>query len=659
MADNIKERIEELREKIRYHEHQYYVLDNPQISDAEFDQLMQQLKDLEDKNAELIVPESPTQRVGGEPLDSFRKVEHSTRMLSLANAFNAQELREFNNRIRKNSSRKDYEFVVEHKIDGLSAILTYENGRFVQGATRGNGVVGEDVTENLKTIHSLPLKLKKNVSIEVRGEVFISKDDFSKLNEKRLKKEEEPFANPRNAAAGSVRQLDPRVAANRPLSLLAYSLVSHEQLDISNHQQALDFLEELGFNVNWHKRCENIGQAINLCQNWTDKREELPFEIDGLVIKINDFSLREKLGATARSPRWAIAYKFPAQKKTTKVEDIIISVGRTGALTPTALLTPVEIDGSTVSRATLHNEDEIKRKDIRIGDHVLIQKAGDVIPEVIKVIKDKRTGQEQRFKMPGKCPVCGSEVYREKGEAVARCTNIKCPAQRREGILHFVSRNAMNIEGIGPALIDQLLVEDLIEDYADLYFLEKEDLISLDRMAEKSSTNVLTAIRESKDRPLFRVVFALGIRHVGERAARILTEKYKSIVDLAAVSKEELMAIKEIGPAIADSIDKFFQEPHNKQVIKKLKKAGVKLKGEDNNKGDQLQDLTFVFTGGLKNNTRTEAKEKVLSAGGKVTSAVSGNTDYVVSGNNPGSKLDKAKELGIEILDEDQFEALI
>ncbi len=658
MNVNIEEKVKKLREKIRYHEYRYYVLDDPEISDSEFDRLMRELEKLEVENPELIVPESPTQRVGGEPLASFRKVRHSIAMLSLANAFNESDLREFDRRIGKNINEKYYKYVVEHKIDGLSAILTYQNGRFVQGATRGNGITGEDVTENLKTIRSLPLKLKGNVSIEVRGEVYISKDDFKQLNEKRLANNNEPFANPRNAAAGSVRQLDPRIAARRPLSILAYSLVSDEDLNINHHLEALAFLKEQGFKVNWHRECKNIEEVIILCQQWTEKRKDLPFEIDGLVVKIDNFTLREKLGATAKSPRWAIAYKFPAQKKTTEVEDIIISVGRTGALTPTAVLTPVEIDGSTVSRATLHNEDEIKRKDIRIGDHVLVQKAGDVIPEVEKVIKDKRTGQEKKFTMPDKCPVCGSEARRQEGEAVLRCTNITCPAQRREGILHFVSRNAMNIDGVGPALVDQLLARDLIKDYADLYYLDKDDLIPLERMGEKSSTNVIEAITESKDRPFFRVLFALGIRHVGEGAARILADNYSSLTELAAAGKEELTDIGEIGPVIAASIVNFFREPHNRTVIKKLKNAGVNLSATGKGREEKLSGLTFVFTGGLNNYTRAEAKEKVLAAGGKVTGSVSSNTDYVVVGDNPGSKLEKAHEEGIKILNEEEFAGL-
>ncbi|MDI3546868.1 MAG: ligase [Halanaerobiales bacterium] len=662
-GDNVKERIEELRDQIRYHEYRYYVLDDPVISDSEFDELMQELVKLEEENPDLITPDSPTQRVGGEPIDSFKKVEHRIPMLSLGNAFNAGELRDFANRIYRLAGTGEIEFVVEHKIDGLSAILTYQQGRFVQGATRGNGIVGEDVTENIKTIRSVPLKLKEAVDIEVRGEVYISKENFTRINQSRLEKGEEPFANPRNAAAGSVRQLDPRVAAQRSLSLLAYSLVSYGGEEIKTHLEALELLKELGFKVNWHQKCSSIEEVIDLCEEWTGKREELPFEIDGLVIKVNDLALRDKLGSTAKSPRWAIAYKFPAQQKTTVVKDIIISVGRTGALTPTAILEPVQIAGSTVSRATLHNEDEIRRKDVRIGDHVLVQKAGEVIPEVVKVIKDKRTGAEKEFIMPGKCPVCGSEVAREEGEAVTRCTNVtSCPAQRREGILHFVSRNAMNIEGVGPALIDQLLAKELIHDYADLYFLTLEDLLPLERMAEKSAGNVIEAIKASKERPLHRVIFALGIRHVGAGVARVLTGVYHSVDELARASAEELEAINEIGPTIAESIVNFFREPHNQEVISKLKKAGVELSAaEDDQKetNQALIDKRFVFTGGLKNYTRSEAKERVLAAGGKVTSSVSKNTDYVVVGENPGSKLEKARELGITILSESEFTELL
>lgn len=660
--DQLKNRIEQLRDVIRHHEYCYYVLDAPEISDAEFDQLMKELESFEEEYPDLITADSPTQRVGGEPLEGFEKVEHSIPMLSLSNAFNAGELKDFVNRVYKLADTKEIEFVVEYKIDGLSAILTYQNGILTVGATRGNGVIGEDVTDNIKTIRSIPLKVKNEINAEIRGEVYISKMDFENINNRRLDKNEEPFANPRNAAAGSIRQLDPRIAAKRSLSMLAYDLVRVEGMELTAHTEALDFLKEMGFKVNWHHKCKDIEEVIELCNEWTEKREELPYEIDGLVIKVNSLSLRERLGNTAKSPRWAIAFKFPAQQKTTIVKDIIISVGRTGALTPTAVLEPAQIAGSTVSRATLHNEDEIRRKDIKIGDHVLVQKAGDVIPKVVKVIKEKRDGSEKEFAMPDKCPECEAEVVREEGEAVTRCTNVTgCPAQKREGILHFISRNAMNIDGVGPALVDQLLEKGLIEDYADLYNLIKEDLIPLERMAEKSADNAIKAIETSKARPLHRLIFALGIRHVGAGAARVLTGKYHSIEELSAATVDQLEGIDEIGPTIAASIVSFFKADHNLEVIGKLRITGVKLK-EEVKLAEVSQELTgkkFVFTGSLSKYTRSEIKEMVLSAGGKVTSSVSKNTDFVIAGENPGSKLDKAKELGIKILSEDEFEKLI
>jgi len=659
--EEAKNKIENLRKNLRYHEHRYYVLDKPEISDAEYDEMMNELQKLENKYPEFKSPDSPTQRVGGEALDEFEKVEHKSEMLSLGNAFNAQELRDFADRIyrKTNISKKDVDFIVEHKIDGLSAILSYENGIFNLGATRGNGRIGEDVTKNLKTIGSIPLKLNEKVDLEIRGEVFIKKDDFEKLNKRRLDNDKEAFANPRNAAAGSIRQLDPSIAASRPLSFLPYSLIRYENLEISTHLEALNYMKKLGFKNNWYKKAEDIDEVIEICNEWVDKRDKIDHEIDGMVVKVNSFSLREKLGSTSKSPRWAIAFKFPAQKKTTTVEDIRISVGRTGALTPTAILSPVEVDGSTVSRATLHNEDELKRKDVRIGDKVLIQKAGDIIPEVIKVIKDKRDGSEKEFEMPDNCPVCGSEAVREEGKAVLRCTNIACPAQRRESILHFVSRDAMNIDGIGESLIDQFIENDLVEDYADLYFLKKEDLLPLERIAEKSANNILTAISASKDRSFNRLLYALGIRYVGQRTARLLTEKYHSISSLAKADEEDLININEIGPAIAESIVHFFSEEHNQKVIEKLRKAGIKLQEEaSKTASDFLADKRFVFTGGLSNYTRAEASEKVRNAGGRVTSSVSSQTDYVVAGENPGSKLDKAQELGIEILDEKGFNSL-
>ncbi len=660
--EKVKEKIEKLREEIRHHEYRYYVLNDPEIADAEFDHLIQKLEQLEKENPELITPDSPTQRVGGEPLDSFKKVNHSRPMLSLGNAFKAGDIRNFVDRVYRLTGRNDLNFIVEHKIDGLSAILTYENGRLVQGATRGNGITGEDVTANLKTIKSIPLRLRKDINIELRGEVFIKKEDFSKLNQRRLKKEKEPFANPRNAAAGSIRQLDPEVAARRPLDFIAYSLLELEDISKNYHSETLQLLKDLGFQINWYQKSNDVEEIIRICEQWTDKRESLPFEIDGIVIKVDDLNLREEIGATSKSPRWAVAFKFPAQQKTSIVKDIIISVGRTGALTPTADLKPVEIDGSTVSRATLHNEDEVKRKDVRIGDHVLVQKAGDVIPEIVKVIKEKRTGEEKEFEMPDRCPECEGTVVREEGEAVTRCINVtSCPAQRREGIIHFVSRNAMNIEGVGPSLIDQLLKNDLVEDYADLYYLKEEDLLPLERMAERSADNVITAIEESKERPLFRVIFALGIRHVGQNVARILTGIYDNIDQLSEAKIEELEAIDEIGPAIAESIVSFFQEEHNLRVVKKLRQAGVKLKKDKDQEGkkEKLDGTRFVFTGSLDSFTRSEAQEKVIKAGGNVTSSVSKKTDYVVAGENPGSKLSKAQKLGVKVLNEKQFKDII
>ncbi|MEJ6951394.1 NAD-dependent DNA ligase LigA [Natronospora cellulosivora (SeqCode)] len=657
---DIIKKIEELRKEIRHHEYQYYVLDSPEISDFEFDKLIRQLEELEEENPELISPDSPTQRVGGQALDSFEKVEHSTTMLSLSNAFNAAELRDFVNRVYKLAGRSDIEFVIEHKIDGLSAILNYENASFQIGATRGNGIIGEDVSENIKTIRSIPLKFNKDIDAEIRGEVYISKRDFGEINEKRLDQGEEPFANPRNAAAGSIRQLDPRIAAERSLSFLSYDIIRINGVELDTHVQAIELLEELGFKINWHKKCKNVEEIIQYCEQWTEERDELPFEIDGMVIKVNDLALREELGNTAKSPRWAIAFKFPAQQKTTIVKDIIISVGRTGALTPTAVLEPVHVDGSTVSRATLHNEDEIKRKDVRIGDQILLQKAGDVIPEVVKVIKEKRDGSEKVFEMPDTCPECGGEAHRLEGEAVTRCINsTACPAQRREGILHFISRNAMNIDGVGPSLVDQLLKNNLINDYADLYSLRVEDLMPLERIGEKSAQNAINAIEASKERPLHNLVFALGIRHVGAGGARVLTNVYPSIDKLSKANLEDLEAIEEIGPVIADSIVNFFKEEHNQEVINKLADAGVKMSKDDEEESTEeieaLKDKKFVFTGSLEKFTRNEAKEKVLTAGGKVSSSVSKNTDYLVSGENTGSKMDKAKELDVTILNEEEF----
>jgi DNA ligase (NAD+) len=664
VEEKTKKRVKELREEIRKHEYKYYVLDNPEISDFEYDQLMKELENLEEKHPELKTEDSPTQRVGGEPRDEFKRVEHSTQVLSLDNAFGKDELKDFDDRIKRNLSTDNYEYIVEHKIDGLSAILRYEDSTLNIGATRGNGRVGEDVTHNLKTINSIPLKLrKKNINLELRGEVFIKKEDFKELNKKREEEEKKSFANPRNAAAGSIRQLDPKIAAKRPLSFIAYDLVEFEdsKKEITSHLQALEFLKESGFNINWYQKCNDISEVIEVCEKWVEKREDIDFEIDGMVIKINQLSLREKLGSTSKNPRWAIAYKFPAQQKTTKVKDIEVTVGRTGALTPNAVLEPVFLDGSTVSRATLHNEDEVKRKDVRINDTVLVQKAGDVIPEVVKVIKEKRTGNEKEFEMPNECPVCGEEVFREEDEAVTRCTNISCPAQRKESILHFVSRDAMDIEGVGPSIVDQLLNNDLIEDYADLYYLKKDNLIDLKRMAEKSSKNVIEAIEASKDRDLNRLIYALGIRHVGSNASRILTENYHSIEKLKSADKDELVKINEIGPVMAESIVNFFKSEHNLNVLKKLREADVKMKKtkSEKEKPQYLEEKSFVFTGALDHYSRKEASELVRTYGGKVKSSVSSRTSYLVVGDNPGTKYEQAQDLDVDILNEEEFMELL
>lgn len=658
--EKAEKKIKALKEKIREHEYKYFVMDDPSISDAEFDQMMQKLIKLEADFPELIAEDSPTQRVGGEVLDEFKKVEHSSTMLSLDNAFNKEDLKDFDNRLQKNINGEEYQYVVEHKIDGLSAVMRYNKGSFELGATRGNGEIGEDITHNMKTIRALPLKIQENAEMELRGEIYLPKSEFQRLNKKRLKNDKSPFANPRNAAAGSVRQLDSKVVSERNLSVLIYDLISHSNRNFETHLEVFSYLKEKGFKINWHQKAADIESVIEICEHWQEERNNLDFEIDGLVIKINSLALREKLGSTARSPRWAVAYKFPAQQKTTKIKDIEISLGRTGALTPTAILDPVELAGSTVSRATLHNEDEIKRKDIRIGDIVLVQKAGDIIPEVVKVIKDKRDGSEKEFKMPKNCPVCGGEVIRPDGEAVSRCTNISCPAQRKESILHFVSRDAMNIEGVGPALIEQLLAHDLIEDYADLYFLKQRHLKDLDRMGEKSSQNVIKAIKESKEREFFRVLYALGIRHVGIGAARILAKNFDSIKKIEEASAEKLEEIAEIGPVIAESIVGFFKERHNRDLLCRLKQAEIRLekeKGQENK--DFLEGLKFVFTGSLNNYTRSEVKDLVEKAGGRAVASVSSKTDYLVIGDNPGSKYNKAQELNIEILSEDEFTEMI
>jgi DNA ligase (NAD+) len=650
-------RIEELRELLNKYNYEYYVLDRPSVPDAEYDRLMQELIALEEQYPDLKTKDSPSQRVGGEALDAFQKVEHRTPMLSLANAFNEGDLRDFDRRVRQEVG-DNVMYVCELKIDGLAVSVRYEDGYFVQGATRGDGVTGEDITENLKTIRSLPLRLNEPVTLEARGEAYMPKASFERLNEQRRKRGEELFANPRNAAAGSLRQLDPKIAASRHLDLFVYGLANAEELGIDSHSAALDYLQQLGFKTNpERRRCANIDEVIQFVNEWHEKRPHLPYEIDGIVVKVDSFEQQEQLGATAKSPRWAIAYKFPAEK----LMGIELSVGRTGVVTPTAILEPVRVAGTTVQRATLHNEDFIREKDIRIGDSVIIKKAGDIIPEVVNVVPDRRTGEEVPFVMPTHCPECGSELVRFDGEVALRCINPKCPAQIREGLIHFVSRQAMNIEGLGEKVISQLFREGLIHDVADLYRLTKEQLIRLERMGEKSATNLLRAIEASKQNSLERLLFGLGIRHVGAKAAKVLAEHFGTMDRLQTATKEELMAIHEIGEKMADSIVTYFSKPEVKELLNELRSYGVNMeyKGPKTPKPGDVHSYfagkTVVLTGKLESLSRNEAKEKIEQLGGKVTGSVSKNTDLVIAGADAGSKLAKAQQLNIEIWDEARF----
>ena len=656
-----EEKILKLREEIEKHNYQYYVLDNPLITDAEYDRLMQELLALEKEFPELVTPDSPTQRVGGQPLEGFKTHVHRTPLLSLSNAFGAEDLWDFHRRVLSTLGVDQVEYVVEPKIDGLSIALYYENGLLQIGATRGDGFTGEDVTQNLKTIGNVPLKLKENIPLlEVRGEAYMPKESFRRLNEEREAKGEVLFANPRNAAAGSIRQLDPKIAAQRDLRVMVYDIMYLEGKEIFRHSEALELLRQQGFSVIEPFISSSMQEIVDYCAKWAQKRHDLSFEIDGLVIKVNDLEKQKRLGYTSKSPRWAIAYKFPAEQGVTKLVDILVRVGRTGAVTPTAILEPVRLAGTTVSRATLHNEDFIRDRDIRIGDYVVVQKAGDIIPEVVEVIKEKRTGEEIVFHYPTHCPECGSRIVRLEGEAVARCTGISCPAQVREGIIHFASRNAMNIEGLGPAIVSLLLDNQLIRDAADLYYLQFADLVKLERKAEKSATNLLNAIEESKTRSLDRVIFALGIRLVGQRAAKILAQEFKTMANLEKATLEELTGINEIGPKMAESIVAFFKEEKNREFLARLKKAGVNMESvETSVLSNKLAGKTFVLTGTLENFTRKEAQEKIEALGGKVVGSVSKKTDYVVVGAEPGSKYEKAKELGITILNEEEFIALL
>ena len=657
-----QERVEDLRQQIDEHNYSYYVLDNPVIDDAVYDRLMSELEELEQQFPELTTPYSPTQRVGGKPREGFSTVTHRLPMLSLANAFGEGEMRDFDRRVRGALPGEAVNYVVELKIDGLAVSLLYENGLFRRGATRGDGETGEDITENLKTIRSLPLRLKESIpALEVRGEVYISKEAFERLNKSREVDGQPLFANPRNAAAGSLRQLDPKITVARQLSALIYAVGFRDGVDFAGHGDAIDYLSRLGFPVSRHHRSfGDIGEVLDYCRDWEAKRFDLPFAIDGLVVKVDSLEQQTRLGATAKSPRWAIAYKFPPEQAVTRVKDIIINVGRTGVLTPTALLEPVRLAGSTVSRATLHNEDIIKEKDVQIGDTVVVQKAGEIIPEVVRVIAEKRTGVETPFKMPEHCPDCGAKVVRQEGEAASRCTGIACPAQLREGLIHFVSRGAMDIAGLGPAVIEQLLKAELIHDAADLYGLKQDDLINLERFGAKSVQNLLKSLEESKKASLGRLVFALGIRHVGERAAKTLAGHFGSLERLIAAQFDELVEIPEIGTKMAESIITFFEQEQNRAVIEKMERAGVNTQEKRAEAaGCSLAGKTFVLTGTLQGFTRERAKELIESLGGKVSSSVSKSTDYVLVGENPGSKYEKAVKLGVKVIGEEEFRELV
>ncbi|PSA96960.1 NAD-dependent DNA ligase LigA [Bacillus halotolerans] len=659
--ETAKQRAEELRRTINKYSYEYYTLDEPSVPDAEYDRLMQELIAIEEEHPDLRTPDSPTQRVGGAVLEAFQKVTHGTPMLSLGNAFNADDLRDFDRRVRQ-AVGDDVAYNVELKIDGLAVSLRYEDGYFVRGATRGDGTTGEDITENLKTIRTIPLKMKRSLSIEVRGEAYMPKRSFEVLNEERIKNGEEPFANPRNAAAGSLRQLDPKIAAKRNLDIFVYSIAELDEMGVETQSQGLDFLDDIGFKTNQErKKCGSIEEVIALIDELQVKRADLPYEIDGIVIKVDSLDQQEELGFTAKSPRWAIAYKFPAEEVVTKLLDIELNVGRTGVITPTAILEPVKVAGTTVSRASLHNEDLIREKDIRILDKVVIKKAGDIIPEVVNVLVEQRTGEEKEFSMPTECPECGSELVRIEGEVALRCINPECPAQIREGLIHFVSRNAMNIDGLGERVITQLFQENLVRNVADLYKLTKEQVIQLERMGEKSTENLISSIQKSKENSLERLLFGLGIRFIGSKAAKTLAMHFESLDNLKKATIEELLAIDEIGEKMADAVITYFHKEEMLELLAELEELGVntlykgpkKVKAEDSD--SYFAGKTIVLTGKLEELSRNEAKAQIEALGGKMTGSVSKNTDLVIAGEAAGSKLTKAQELNIEVWNEEQL----
>jgi len=663
-SEAIKKKVEKLREEIGYHNTLYYILDQPEISDAQYDHLMRELEELEGEYPELRSPNSPTQRVGAPPLEAFEIVRHTFPMLSLANAFDESEARDFDKRVKKFlGSSANITYVAEPKLDGLAVELVYERGQFVVGSTRGDGVNGENITQNLRTIKTIPLQLiRKEIPaperFEVRGEVIIQLKKFKELNRKREEMGEPVFANPRNAAAGSVRQLDSKITAARPLEIYCYGVGEVRGRTFKTHSEILQTFPKWGLRTNPNiQRCQNIDEVLEYYHKMNEKRETLPYEIDGIVIKVDRLDLQTRLGEISRSPRWALAFKFQPKQETTKILDIIVQVGRTGALTPVAVMEPVRVGGVEVSRATLHNQDEIDKKDVRVGDTVVIQRAGDVIPEVVQVITSKRKGTEKKFRMPSKCPVCGAEVI--KDEAIHRCNGLDCPAQLKGRIKHFASKRAMDIEGLGVKLIDQLVNKRLIKDVADIYYINKQELIELERMADKSAQNIIDAIEKSKTKPFSKFLYALGIRHVGETTAEDLACHFLRLDDFFHLSEEDLMEVEGIGPEVAASVIQFFRDKKNKESIELLKKAGVKVIEPKVKEKGKLAGKTFLFTGTLKTFGRDEARNLVESLGGMTVSSVSKKVDFVVVGEDPGSKSDKAKELGIKILTEEEFKKMI
>ncbi len=664
---SIAKTINALREEIRHHDDLYYLEQEPEISDREYDELIEKLRDLETAHPEIVTPDSPTQRVSGRPAEGFAEFFHRRPMLSLDNSYSIEELRAFDERCRKLAGGESPVYVAELKIDGLSLSIHYEDGLFVRGVTRGDGFRGEDVTSNVRTIRSVPLKLKKigkvGREIEVRGEAYLARKVFEKINAEREEEGESRFANPRNAASGAIRQLDPAMVAKRRLDMFAYDVLSGESKPFRTHWEALNWAERAGFRVNKHRAlCKTIDEVIDFCNTMEAERDELGYEIDGVVVKVNSTALQDEFGATGKAPRWAIAYKYAARQATTKVNDIIVQVGRTGALTPVAMLEPVQLGGVTVSRSTLHNEDEIERLGLLIGDWVLIERGGDVIPKVVKVVESKRTGKEKPFLPPTACPVCGGLVSRPEGEAVSRCIAADCPAQLIGRLLHFASRRAMRIEGLGSALAEQLIAKKMVRDVADLYRLKLDNLASLERMAEKSASNVLAQIEASKTRDLWHLIYGLGIRHVGERTAGILARQFGSLDSLGQASVEELDDVHEIGLTMAQSIRDWFDDPGNKELCKRLSSAGVRTVAEKQKQGqtdERFAGKQFVLTGTLPGLTRDEARALIEGRGGRVTSSVSKKTAFVVSGAEPGSKLDKANQLGVRVIDEAAFKKML